>query len=117
MLVALLLLMICYDKEILAVLAEAGEAGLKLEKIARHVYNACNSIFSPIDYADVYKYVAQYVIKNSRSAYSLIIRADVRGVYLLNNRCSAKRQLILPFSEEELPTSKNAPRDQSLSLW
>ena len=39
-----------YDHEILAVLTRAGEKGLKLQYIARHVYNACNSMFTPLDY-------------------------------------------------------------------
>ena len=36
-----------YDREIFKVLSEAGEQGLKTEKIAHHVFNACNSIFNP----------------------------------------------------------------------
>ena len=43
-----------YDREILAVLTQAGEKGLKLEHIVRHVYNACNSMFTPLNYKDVY---------------------------------------------------------------
>jgi len=43
-----------YDHEIHAVLTQAGEKGLKLEHIVRHVYNACNSMFTPLNYKDVY---------------------------------------------------------------
>ena len=54
-----------YDREILAVLTQAGEKGLKLEHIVRHVYNACNSMFTPLNYKDVYTYVSQYLVKSS----------------------------------------------------
>ena len=35
-----------YDKEILRVLAEAGNEGLSVQKVSRHVFNACNSLFN-----------------------------------------------------------------------
>ena len=37
------------EQEIFNVLVQAGSQGLKLEKIVRHVYNSCNSIFTPLD--------------------------------------------------------------------
>ena len=36
-----------YEQEVFRVLTEAGEEGLAVQKIALHVYNACNSLFNP----------------------------------------------------------------------
>ena len=59
------------EQEILSVLVQAGSKGLKLEKIARHVYNSGNSIFHPLDYKMVYNFVSQYLMKNSKDPRSL----------------------------------------------
>ena len=75
-----------YDHEILAVLTQAGEKGLKLEHIVRHVYNACNSMFTPLNYKDVYAYVSLYLVKSSKLQGSCVQKAGY-GVY---------RGLILP---------------------
>lgn len=37
-----------YDSEILFVLTEAGEKGLSVKKIARHVFNNCNGLFDVV---------------------------------------------------------------------
>ena len=41
------------------VLAEAGDDGLRVAKIAKHVLNACNSLFAPLGYDEVHAYVQQ----------------------------------------------------------
>ena len=51
-----------YDKEILRVLAEAGSEGLSVQKISRHVFNACNSLFNSLNQEDVHKYVQMYLV-------------------------------------------------------
>lgn len=52
-----------FDQEILRILTLAGDGGLKTEKIARHVFNSCNSMFTPLNYKDVHSYVSQFLIK------------------------------------------------------
>ena len=73
-----------YDSEILFVLTEAGEKGLSVKKIARHVFNNCNGLFDVVPFEDVYHYVACYLKRNSKSNDSIIERTSIRGVYRLN---------------------------------
>lgn len=94
------------DQEILNVLIEAGTKGLKMEKIARHVYNSCNSIFNPLSYENVHAYVAQYLIKCSRNPKSIIERGKGVGVYHVNYKSEAVMQLMLNFS------SRNAEQQE-----
>ena len=107
-----------YDYEILAVLTMAGEKGLKLEHIARHVYNTCNSMFTPLNYKDVYAYVSQYLAKSGKNQSSCVQKTGY-GVYRLNYAMAEARQLMLQFGShpvlEELP--KKIFSDSSLSLF
>ena len=86
------------EQEILSVLVQAGNKGLKLEKIARQVYNSCNSIFNPLDYMMVYNAVAQYLTKNSKDPHSLIRKGKGYGVYRIDYHSSTVQQLMLDFS-------------------
>ena len=86
------------EQEIFNVLVQAGSQGLKLEKIVRHVYNSCNSIFTPLDYKYVYGFVSQYLIKNSKNPTSIIEKGKGYGVYRINYKSSAMQQLMLDFS-------------------
>ena len=105
-----------YDKEILRVLAEAGSEGLSVQKISRHVFNACNSLFNSLNQEDVHKYVQTYLLKNSKSCNSLIEKSR-QGVYRLNESNQLTQQLILQF-HDEVETPKEKPtEDQSLSLF
>ena len=72
------------DQEIFRVLMAAGSNGLKLEKIARHVYNSCNSIFTPLNYKDVHAYVTQYLTRCAKDPGSLIEKGKGYGVYHIN---------------------------------
>ena len=103
-----------YNSEILRILVEAGNEGLSVKKIARHVHNACNTLFS-----SVYTYVSQYLIRNSKNADSMIARTDVRGNYRINPRNEDSQQLMLRF-QDECNEKEDTPKpsvDQSLSLF
>ena len=111
-----------YDNEILKVLTEAGSAGISVQKVSRHVFNAFNSFFNPVQYQDVHDYVLQYLQRNSKSAISLITRTDTRGVYKLNLDNQESRQLMLQFAEDRTAddadeASQSTPIDLSLSLF
>ena len=80
------LVMQIYNNEILKVLAEAGNDGLSVKKIARHVHNAHNTLFSNVSFDEVYAYVGQYLKRNSKCVDSIIERTDLRGVYRINLR-------------------------------
>ena len=106
-----------YDQEILRVLTEAGDEGLSVQKISRHVFNACNSFFSVVAFEDIHHYVAQYLLRNSKYPSSIIVRAD-RGVYRLNLSSQETQQLVLLFRDE--PVVEEPPKvaeDLSLSLF
>jgi hypothetical protein len=107
-----------YDREILAVLTQAGEQGLKLEHIVRHVYNACNSMFTPLNYKDVYTYVSQYLVKSSKLQGSCVQKAGY-GVYRLNLATTEAQQLMLQFGSHPVPeeVSEKSSVDSSLSLF
>lgn len=107
-----------YDEEILRVLGEAGADGLSVAKVARHVYNACNSFFEPLDYDEVHRDVYQYLARNSKKSDSLIVKTAARGIYRLNEQSREARQLMLDFeaAASEEPT-KEAYKDESLSLF
>ena len=79
----------------------AGSKGLKVEKIARHVYNACNSIFTPLEFREVHAYVTQYLIKNSKNPNSIIEKGKGYGVYHINYQSSAVQQLMFKFASSE----------------
>lgn len=108
-----------YDNKILEVLAEAGEAGMSVHKIARHVFNASNSLFEPIEFEDVHRYVQQYVLRCSRGADALLQNVGQRGIYRLNPNSAQSQQLMLMFrdDEEELEEGKKGGEDLSLSLF
>ena len=89
-------------QEIFNVLLAAGSNGLKVEKIARHVYNACNSIFTPLNYKDVHGYVTQYLTRCAKDPQSLIEKGKGYGVYHLNFDSKAVQQLMLNFSSSLL---------------
>lgn len=104
-----------YDKAIVKVLLEAGHAGISVQKISRHVYNSCNSLFNPVSFDDVHQYVSQYLLRNSKLPTSPITRADTRGIYRLNLDNQESRQLYLQFTEHE-DNAEPQKRDVDLSL-
>ena len=87
-----------YDQQILSILMEAGERGVSVQTIAKHVYNMnCTFFFQP-DYEEIRSYVQQYLLKNSKSPQSLIESTGRRGYYRLNTQNNADaRQLMLEF--------------------
>ena len=112
-----------FEQEILRVLTLAGDNGLKVEKIARHVFNACNSMFNPLDYKSVHAFVSQYLIKCSKDPSSVVCKAERHGVYRINFKAQMAQQLLLKFSphpdeqSDSNPTQNSNSSDLSLSLF
>lgn len=110
-----------YDRQILQVLTDVGEKGISARLLARHVYNMNLSLFHTPDLNEIYSYVRQYLLKNSKSPQSLIEHTEQRGCYRLNTRNNDDaRQLMLQFHDEqqggeepEVPVAK----DYSLDLF
>jgi hypothetical protein len=108
---------VTYDQQILKVLTEAGEGGVSVQAIAKHVYNMNCTFFSQPDYEDIRSYVQQYLLRNSKSSQSLIESTGRRGYYRLNSEGSADaRQLLLQFREELVEEKEEEKPKQDLSL-
>lgn len=108
-----------YDQQILKVLTEAGERGIGVQTIAKHVYNMNCTFFSQPDYEELRTYVQQYLLRNSKSPQSLIERTDRRGYYRLNTSGSADaQQLMLQFRDDVEEEKEEKPQqDFSLDLF
>ena len=108
-----------YDQQILSILTEAGEHGISVQTIAKHVYNMnCTFFFQP-DYEEIRSYVQQYLLRNSKSSQSLIESTGRRGYYRLNTSGSADAlQMLLQFREEHEEKEEEKPQqDLSLDLF
>lgn len=106
-----------YDQDILRILTEAGDKGLSVSKITRHVFNSCNTLFARVDYDEVHRYVSQYLLKNSKFSDSILEKTE-RGVYRMNPQSAESLQFMLQFKEEDSePESTNQSDDLSLSLF
>lgn len=106
-----------YDQQILQVLTEAGECGVSVQAIAKHVYNMNCTFFVQPDFDEIRNYVQQYLLRNSKSQQSLIESTGRRGYYRLNTEGSADaRQLLLQFRDEKEEEREEEKPQQDLSL-
>ena len=108
-----------YDRQILQILTEVGERGINVQLLAKHLYNMNSTLFSSPDIEEIRSYVQQYLLKNSKSAQSLIESTGRRGYYRLNTQNNADaRQLLLEFREPVAEEKEEKPAvDLSLSLF
>lgn len=106
-----------YDQQILKVLMEAGERGVSVQAIVKHVFNMNSTFFSQPDYDELRVYVQQYLLRNSKSAHSLVESTGRRGYYRLNASGSADaQQLMLQFRDDLEDEKKEEKPQQDLSL-
>ena len=106
-----------YDQQILQVLTEAGECGVSVQAIAKHVYNMNCTFFVQPDFDEIRTYVQQYLLRNSKSQQSLIESTGRRGYYRLNTEGSDDaRQLLLQFRDEKEEETEEEKPQQDLSL-
>lgn len=108
-----------YNQEILRVLAMAGHDGLKMEKIVRHVFNACNTMFNPLDYKDIYNYVSQFLQKSQKGPHPIVEKIGY-GIYRINESAHDAKQYLLQFGRQETAektSGSEEPKDLSLSLF
>ena len=111
-----------YDRQILQILSNVGELGIGVQHLAKHVYNMnCTFFFQP-DLEEIRNYVRKYLLRNSKSAQSLIERTGRRGYYRLNKNNADARQLMLEFRntriQEVAEDKEEKPQaDFSLSLF
>ena len=106
-----------YDQQILKVLTEAGEHGVSVQAVAKHVYNMNCTFFTQPDYEEIRSYVQQFLLRNSKSNFSIIENTGRRGYYRLNTTGSADaRQMMLQFREEKTEENEEEKPQQDLSL-
>jgi hypothetical protein len=110
---------VTYDQQILKILTEAGERGISVQALSKHVYNMNCTFFHQPDYDAIRSYVQQYLLKNSKSPQSLVENTGQRGRYRLNTTGSQDaQQLMLAFREEHEHCDKELPQqDLSLDLF
>ena len=108
-----------YDRQILQILTEVGEKGINIQLLVKHIYNMNSTLFSSPNLEDIRSYVQQFLLKNSKSAQSLIENTGRRGYYRLNTQNNADaRQLLLAFREPVVEEKEERPSvDLSLSLF
>ena len=105
-----------YDKEILQVLIEAGCEGISVQKISRHVHNACNSLFNPLSQRDIHKYVQQFLLRYCITDTSLV-EISKKGIYSLYLNNVMTPQLFLQVREDREPVEETPEKDYSLDLF
>lgn len=106
-----------YDQQILSILTSVGERGISVMQVSKHVYNMNLSFFYTPDLDEIRAYVQQYLLKNSKSAASLVESMERRGYYRLNTQNNADaRQLMITFREETNPEEKEEKPTKDLSL-
>ncbi len=106
-----------YDQQILKVLTEAGDGGVSVQAIAKHIYNMNCTFFTQPDFEEIRTYAQQFLLRNSKSTQSLIESTGRRGYYRLNTEGSADaRQMMLQFREEREEEKEEEKPHQDLSL-
>ena len=106
-----------YDRQILRILLDVGEQGISVQLLAKHVYNQNVSLFFMPDMDEIRSYVQQYLLKNSKSAASLVESMERRGYYRLNTKNNSDaRQLMIDFRSETTTEEKEEKPVQDLSL-
>lgn len=106
-----------YEKDILLLLIEAGEKGLSVGKISRHIFNTHNSFFLPLDVEEVHQEVQQCLVKMGRRTDSMLGKVK-KGVYCINTENQQVKQLRLKFLNEQNETKEVSPQaDLSLNLF
>ena len=97
-----------YDQQILKILTEAGERGISVQNISRHVYNLNCTFFHQPDYEEVRSYVQQYLLKNSKSQQSLIESTTTGS--------KDAQQLMLLFRDETVVSDEPSTLQEDMSL-
>ena len=99
---------------------EAGERGISVQNISRHVYNLNCTFFHQPDYEEVRSYVQQFLLRNSKSQQSLIESTGQRGYYRLNTTGSKDAQQLMLLFRDDIVTDDvqpSEPKDLSLDLF
>ncbi len=83
-----------YTTQIVRVLFEAGEKGIRIRMLARHVFNAVNSFFEPVEFEEVYRSVAVFVPAHAKGRQPLFLKCS-HGVYRLNMKSEKVLRMLM----------------------
>lgn len=112
-----------YEQEIKEILFEAGNDGLPIKIIARHIFNMHNGLFETTPLEQIYKSLQTVVAKNNKSKTPFMEKAEKWGYYRLTQKSKNDTQLLLQFRDDnedcndESPDSFPQDTDLSLSLF
>lgn len=105
-----------YEKDILIVLKEAGDAGLTVQKITRHIFNEHNTFFETTPKEIIRTSVQRYLMNHSKRSDDTVERIG-HGMYRLNKNSAMTKELLLEFSDDDDDDEPKPIKDQSLSLF
>lgn len=108
------------EKEIFEILSKVGTNGLSVHKISIHVHNACNSLFETVDYDEVHKQVAKYLLLDSKKKNALVERVGKRGKYKLKKNSEKVRMMMQQYccrKEQSADDKQHEAKDLSLDLF
>lgn len=100
-----------YEKDIFKVLQEAGDGGLSVRKIARHVFNANNSFFQSADKDEISQAVQRYLAYHSRSSNDTIEKVGY-GRYRLNLKSRKTKLKLQEYFTEKDEEKKPGPAQE-----
>lgn len=110
-----------YGQDITRILCEAGDDGLPVRKIVRHIYNLHNGLFDSTSYEEINKKVLTFIQKNSKTPNGILEKTGKWGHYRINKDSNRASQLMLEFDKEYdtgLPEAERKEgKDNSLSLF
>ena len=104
-----------YERQILAILNDAGDKGLKVAKIARHVYNDCNSLFETHSFEEIHQTVLAFLMKNTKTEEPLVEKVKW-GVYRLNKQSKKVGQLIMKFESDNQTAQQEEDHSNSVDM-
>lgn len=105
-----------YEKEIVKILKEAGPEGLSVAKITRHVFNATNSFFAPIEKSDIQGSIQRYLLSQSKSPTGIVCKVGW-GKYRLNMKSKNTLDILSRLSDGSGEQPRDSSKDMSLSLF
>lgn len=73
-----------FEREITRIFVEAGPGGLSIKKSAIHLHNSLNTLFCPVEFNEIYRFVTNFVHRNSHGKCPMLVTAGKRGRYRIN---------------------------------
>lgn len=73
------------EQQIVELLAKTGDKGLTCKKLAKHLYNANNSLFEAASFDDIYRELQAYLNRKTKERFPYIEKTGEWGYYRLND--------------------------------